>query len=88
MNIIALLLFLVYISSIIILANLYSENDISVNIWSILGLVLPIINTILVIYLKHWKNIWKDNWFNKIFKEDLPLFINELKKCKKNENTF
>ena len=85
MAIITILLFLVYISSIIILFNLYCENGISINIWSILGIILPIINTILVIYLKQWKNV---NWFNKIFKEDLPLFINELKKCKKNENTF
>ena len=83
MAIITILLFLVYISSIIILFNLYCENGISINIWSILGIILPIINTILVIYLKHWKN-----WFNKMFKEDLPLFINELKECKKNENTF
>jgi len=88
MVIFTILLFLVYIISIIILFNLYCENGISINIWSILGIILPIINTILVIYLKHWKNIWKDNWFNKIFKKDLPLFINELKKCKKNENTF
>ena len=80
MVIITILLFLVYIISIIILFNLFCENDISINIWSILGVTLPIINTILVIYLKHWKN-----WFNKIFKEDLPLFINELKECKKNE---
>lgn len=83
MAIITILLFLVYISCIIILFNLYCENGISINIWSILGIILPIINTILVIYLKHWKN-----WFNKMFKEDLPLFINELKECKKNENTF
>jgi len=83
MAIITILLFLVYISCIIILFNLYCENGISINIWSILGITLPIINTILVIYLKHWKN-----WFNKMFKEDLPLFINELKECKKNENTF
>ena len=83
MVIITILLFLFYISSIIILFNLYCENGISINIWSILGIILPIINTILVIYLKHWKN-----WFNKMFKEDLPLFINELKECKKNENTF
>ena len=78
MVIITILLFLVYIISIIILFNLFCENGISINIWSILGVTLPIINTILVIYLKHWKN-----WFNKIFKEDLPLFINELKECKK-----
>ena len=78
MVIIIILLFLIYIISIIILFNLYCENGISINIWSILGITLPIINTILVIYLKHWKN-----WFNKIFKEDLPLFINELKECKK-----
>ena len=83
MVIITILLFLVYIISIIILSNLYCENDISINIWSILGISLPIINTILVIYLKQWKN-----WFNKIFKKDLPLFINELKECKKYENTF
>lgn len=83
MVIIIILLFLIYIISIIILFNLYCENGISINIWSILGITLPIINTVLVIYLKHWKN-----WLNKIFKEDLPLFINELKKCKKNENTF
>ena len=85
MAIITILLFLVYISCIIILFNLYCENGISINIWSILGIILPIINTILVIYLKQWKNV---NWFNKIFKKDLPLFINELKECKKNENTF
>ena len=81
MVIIIILLFLIYIISIIILFNLYCENGISINIWSILGITLPIINTILVIYLKHWKN-----WFNKIFKEDLPLFINELKECKKRKN--
>lgn len=80
MVIITILLFIVYIISIIILFNLYCENGISVNIWSILGIILPIINTILVIYLKQWKNV---NWFNKIFKKDLPLFINELKESKK-----
>lgn len=83
MAIITILLLLIHISSIIILFNLYCENNISINIWSILGITLPIINIILVIYLKQWKN-----WFSKIFKEDFPLFINELKECKKNENTF
>lgn len=43
------LLSLVYLFSIIALVELFVDNDISVGLWSLLVVLLPIVNTIFVI---------------------------------------
>lgn len=46
-----ILLFIVYVTSILVLAGCYGEHNISPNIWSIAILFTPIINTGLIVYL-------------------------------------
>ena len=62
----------VYVASAIILCELFVDNNISVNLWSILVMLLPIVNTIFVI--KYNKKIL--NYFS------IKIFLKEIKNLK------
>lgn len=74
MEILIVLLFSIYIVSIFLLAGYYGNHSVSPNIWSILSVFIPIINTIFIICLLSKNNKRELTRFFS-FKN----FINELK---------
>ena len=62
----------VYVVSAIILCEVFVDNDISVSLWSVLVVLLPIVNTIFVI--KYNKKIL--NYFS------IKTFLKEIKNIK------
>ena len=69
------LLLLVYLFSIFVLVELFVDNDISIGLWSLLVVLLPIVNTIFVI--KYNKKLSKFFDFFSIKK-----FLKEIKNIK------
>ena len=74
MEILVLLLLVIYIISMFVLAICYGEHDISPNIWSIISVLIPIINTGLICYFL-FKNKRKE--VSKFF--SIKEFFNDLK---------
>ena len=74
MEILIILLIGIYIVSIFLLAEYYGEHDIIPNIWSIVSLFIPIINTGLIGYFL-FKNRRKE--VSKFF--SIKEFFNDLK---------
>lgn len=66
------ILAIVYAASAISLCEIFVDNNISVNLWSILVMLLPIVNTIFVI--KYNKKIL--NYFS------IKIFLKEIKNLK------
>ena len=66
------ILLTVYTSSALALCEIFVDNNISVNLWSILVMLLPIVNTIFVI--KYNKKII--NYFS------IKIFLKEIKNLK------
>ena len=66
------ILAIVYAASAISLCEIFVDNNISVNLWSILVMLLPIVNTIFVI--KYNKKIL--NYFS------IKIFLKEIKNIK------
>ena len=66
------ILAIVYAASTISLCEIFVDNNISVNLWSILVMLLPIVNTIFVI--KYNKKIL--NYFS------IKIFLKEIKNLK------
>lgn len=66
------ILAIVYAASAIILCEVFVDNNISVNLWPILVMLLPIVNTIFVI--KYNKKIL--NFFS------IKIFLKEIKNLK------
>ena len=66
------ILAIVYAASAISLCEIFVDNNISVNLWSILVMLLPIVNTIFVI--KYNKKIL--NFFS------IKIFLKEIKNLK------
>ena len=66
------ILAIVYAASAISLCEIFVDNNISVNLWSILVMLLPIVNTIFVI--KYNKKII--NYFS------IKIFLKEIKNIK------
>ena len=66
------ILAIVYAASTISLCEIFVDNNISVNLWSILVMLLPIVNTIFVI--KYNKKII--NYFS------IKIFLKEIKNLK------
>ena len=66
------ILAIVYAASAISLCEIFVDNNISVNLWSILVMLLPIVNTIFVI--KYNKKII--NYFS------IKIFLKEIKNLK------
>ena len=62
----------VYVASAIIICEIFANNNISVNLWSIIVMLLPIVNTIFVI--KYNKKIL--NYFS------IKIFLKEIKNLK------
>ena len=62
----------VYVASAIIICEIFIDNNISVNLWPILVMLLPIVNTIFVI--KYNKKIL--NFFS------IKIFLKEIKNLK------
>ena len=62
----------VYVASAIILCEIFVDNNISVGLWSVLVVLLPIVNTIFVI--KYNKKIL--NYFS------IKIFLKEIKNLK------
>ena len=74
MEIFMLLLFIIYLISVFVLSGCYGEYNISPNIWSIIILFIPIINTGLICYFL-FKN--KREQVNKFF--SIKEFFNDIK---------
>ena len=68
------ILFVIYITSIVLLGIRYGEKEITPNLWSILSLVVPVLNTVLFMMLTSKENR-KEN-------RNLKKFINEIKNKK------
>lgn len=66
------ILAIVYAASAITLCEIFADNNISVNLWSIIVMLLPIVNTIFVI--KYNKKIL--NFFS------IKIFLKEIKNLK------
>lgn len=66
------ILVIVYTASAIALCGIFADNNISVNLWSIIVMLLPIVNTIFVI--KYNKKIL--NFFS------IKIFLKEIKNLK------
>lgn len=66
------ILAIVYTASAITLCEIFADNNISVNLWSIIVMLLPIVNTIFVI--KYNKKIL--NFFS------IKIFLKEIKNLK------
>ena len=66
------ILAIVYAASAISLCEIFADNNISVNLWSIIVMLLPIVNTIFVI--KYNKKIL--NFFS------IKIFLKEIKNLK------
>ena len=62
----------VYVASAIILCEVFVDNNVSVSLWSVLVVLLPIVNTIFVI--KYKKKIL--NFFS------IKIFLKEIKNIK------
>lgn len=69
MTLLICILIIVYIASIPLLAIRYGEKGVTPNLWSILSLVVPVLNTVLFIMLSP--------------KNQLKTFINEIKNKRK-----
>lgn len=73
MAIIVVLLISIYVLSVIFLGGYYGENNVSPNFWSVVSLFVPIVNSILLIYL----SLKDKERIKKFF--SLKTFLNELK---------
>ena len=72
LSLFTVILLAVYVFSAIAICGVFVDNNISVNLWSILVMLLPIVNTIFVI--KYNKKIL--NYFS------IKIFLKEIKNLK------
>lgn len=67
MEILATTIFIIWVISVVLVGNIYYNKDIEFGFWPIIGLIIPIINTIIVI--KYGNFNWTFDGLKKFIKE-------------------
>lgn len=74
---------LVYLFSVFALAELFVDNDISIGLWSILVLIMPIVNTIFAI--KYNKKLSNNKFFDCF---SIKKFLKEIENINNGDNIY